>query len=251
MMRNPAIFAAALLAALATAQAAEPPELARIERQIKRQPAYTAEKPLFGLYVFGPKAETHVWAVLDKSSAQNDQYDVLYFDRDGDGDLTEENEKIVGDIDEPGHGVTFSIGDFTDPLSKEVHTSLTLTRRPSDDGSVMLNLHWQGHEVMRGGYAEDPGPYAQFASSIAEAPILWFDATGEFAFQPWTMKKDLVIGGSSDVRVFLGHQGIGKNTFCAVSQDFLPRGVSVLATLVYTDIEGRERQKLNEFSQRC
>ena len=68
MMRNPAIFAAALLAALATAQAAEPPELARIERQIKRQPAYTAEKPLFGLYVFGPKAETHVWAVLDKSS---------------------------------------------------------------------------------------------------------------------------------------------------------------------------------------
>lgn len=104
-MRNPTVLAGALLFALATAHAAEPPELARIERQIKRQPAYAAEKPLFGLYVFGPTAESRVWAVLDKSAAEKDQYDVLYFDRDGDGDLTEEDERIIGEIGEPGHAI--------------------------------------------------------------------------------------------------------------------------------------------------
>lgn len=250
-MRISTILAASLLLALATAGAAEPRELARIERSIKRQPEYTAEKPLFGLYAFGPEAKTRVWAVLDKSAADNDQYDVLYFDRDGDGDLTDENERIAGKISEPGRGVTFSIGDFTDPDSKQVHTGLTLTRRPSDDGSVMLKLTWQGREVMHGGYADAAGPYTQFASSIAQAPILWFDASGKFGFQPWIMNRDLTIGSSVDVRVFLGHQGIGKNTFCAVSQEFLPRGVKVLATLVYTDSEGREQRQVNEFPERC
>ena len=248
-MRRSTILATALFLALVSAGAAEPPELARIERQIKREPAYTAQKPLYGLYVFGPGAKTRVWAVLDKSAAEKNQYDVLYFDRDGDGDLTEENERIVGELSEPDRGAMFSIGDFTDPRSKDVHTSLTLTRRP--DGSVMLKLNWQGREVMRGGYAEEAGPYTQFATTVAEAPILWFDASGEFGFQPWIMKKDLTIGGSADSRVFLGHQGIGKNTFCAVSQEFLPPGASVHATLIYTDSEGREQRQTNEFSQRC
>ena len=251
MMRNLTLFAAATLLGFASARAADPTELNRIERQIKRQPAYTAQEPLYGLYVFGPGAKTRAWAVLDKSAAESKQYDILYFDRNGDGDLTDKNERIVGEVSDSGQSVSFSIGDFTDPFSHDVHTSLTLTRRASDEGSVMLRLDWQGREMMRGGYAEEPGPYTQFATSIAEAPILWFDASGEFGFQPWMMKKDLTIGGSADVRVFLGHEGIGKNTFCAVSQGFLPPDVSVLATLIYTDSEGREQRQPNEFSKRC
>lgn len=250
-MRRLTIFAAATLLNFGSAGAAEPPDLNRIERQIKRQPAYIAEEPLYGLYVFGPGAKTRVWAALDKSAAENEQYDILYFDRNGNGDLTEKDERIVGEVSDSGQSVSFSIGEFTDPVSQDVHKSLTLTRRPNDDGSVMLRLDWQGREVMRGGYAAEPGPYAQFATTTAEAPIMWFDASGEFGFQPWMMKKDLTIGGSADVRVFLGHEGIGKNTFCAVSQDFLPASVSVRATLIYTDSEGREQRQLNEFSKRC
>ena len=251
MMRNLTLFAAAMLLAFASARAAEPTELNQIERQIKRQPAYTAEKPLYGLYVFGPGAKTGAWAVLDKSAAENKQYDILYFDRNGNGDLTEKNERIVGELSERGQSVSFSIGDFTDPRTHDVHTSLTLTRDAGDDGSVMLRLKWRDREMMRGGYAEEPGPYTQFATTVAEAPILWFDASGEFGVQPWMLKKDITIGGSADVRVFLGHEGSGKNTFCAVSQGFLPSDVSVLATLIYTDSEGREQRQPNEFSKRC
>jgi hypothetical protein len=138
-----------------------------------------------------------------------------------------------------------------DPNTDESHTALTITRREPDDGSVMLKLDWRGRETIRGGYAEEPGPYSQFATSIDEAPILWFDASGQFSFQPWMMTRELLIGGSADIRVFLGHHGIGKNTFCGVSQDFLPTNVPVLAILAYTDSEGNEREQLNEFRERC
>jgi len=116
---------------------------------------------------------------------------------------------------------------------------------------VMLLLNWQGREQMAGGYAEEAGPYTQFAKSMAEAPVLWFDASGQFSFQPWILERDFAIGDQKDVRVFLGHQGLGRNTFCAVSQDFLPKKVAVLATLIYTDNEGREQQLQNHFLERC
>lgn len=233
------------------ARAAQPPDLAKIERQIAKQPSYTAAEPLYGLFVFGPEARTRVWAVLDKSKADNDQYDVLYFDRDADGDLTEEGEHIVGDIEQREHAARFTIGDFSDPNSQDTHTSLSLTRRPSSDGSVMLRLNWQGREPIAGGFAEEAGPYTQFAKSAAEAPILWFDASGQFSFYRWIWAKDLTIGDATDLRVFLGHEGLGKNTFCAVSQDFLPKKVAVLATLIYTDNEGRQREESNHFLERC
>ncbi len=229
--------------------AAPPPDLAKIDRQIKKQPSYTATEPLYGLLVFGPAAKTRVWAVLDKSKANNDQYDVLYFDRDADGDLTEEGERIVGSFNERERAVKFTIGDFSDPNTQDHHTSLSLRR--TSDGTMMVKLDWQGLQPMGGGYAEESGPYTQFAKSIAEAPILWFDASGQFGFQRWIWTKDLTIGGETDVPVFLGHQGLGKNTFCAVSQDFLPKNVAVLATLIYTDNEGREQRQLNHFLERC
>jgi hypothetical protein len=220
-MRNLALPAVLAVLASGPTLAAEHHDLSKIERRIKSQPTYVAKEPLYGLYVFGPNLKTRVWAVLDKSAVTNVQYDVLYFDRDADGDLTEENERIVGQIDEGN--VEFVVGDFADPNSDDIHTAVSLTRRASQDGSVMMNLRWQGREPMRGGYAEEAGPYAQFATKVSEAPILWFDASGLFGFQRWIWTKDLMIGGETDVPVFLGHQGLGKNTFCAVSQNFLQR----------------------------
>ncbi len=234
---------------MAAAVAGKSPDLTKIDRRIKKEPHYTSKKPLYGLYVFGPEAETHVWVVLDMSTDDLHQYDVLYFDRDSDGDLTEPGERIDGTIQ---HGsVTFDIGEFKDPLTDEVHTGLTLNRRAGDDGSVFLRMQWQGKEPMMGGYAEQAGPYTRFAASASKAPILWLDASGLFRFQTWGWKKDLAIGSSADMRVFLGHQGVGDNTFCAVSQTFLPNDVPVLATLLYTDSEGQERSEATQFHERC
>jgi hypothetical protein len=226
----------------AYALAADVPDLTKIDRRIAREPNYTAKRPLYGLYVFGPRAKTRVWAVLDKSEAGKAEYDVLYFDRNANGDLTEPGERLTG-------SGPIEVGTFKDPATGDVHESLTINHRP--DGSVFLRMNWKGKETVRGGYAEDPGPYCRFAESPENAPILWPGADGPLGFQRWIFDKELPIGGSGDVRVFLGHQGIGPNTFCAVTQEFLPPDVPVLVTLIYTDVGGKEQRSRNELRERC
>jgi hypothetical protein len=231
------------VSALAPAGADEPPDLTKVDRRIAREPRYNAERPLYGLYVFGPRAATRVWAVLDSSRRDHPGYDVLYFDRDADGDLTGPGERFTA---EAGR---FKVGSFRDPATGDVHEDLTVSRR--GDGTVFLSMDWRGKEPVRGGYAEEAGPYCRFAASPAEAPVLWPGAEGPLGFQRWIFDKNYPIGGEGDARVFLGHPGVGPNTFCAVTQEFLPAEVPVLATLIYKDGEGRERRSQNELRERC
>ena len=50
-----------LLAATATAG----PDLARIDRVIRKEPGYQTKAPRYCLLAFGPEARTRVWLVLD------------------------------------------------------------------------------------------------------------------------------------------------------------------------------------------
>jgi len=233
-----------LLMPILAASAGDAPDLSKIERRIAKEPAYVCKAPLYGLYVFGPKATTRVWAVFDKSSADKQGYDVLYFDRNANGDLTESSKRIVG------VNGSFTIGDFTDPATGDVHKQLTISRLPEPDGSVMLHMKWKGKHDLAGGYAPQSGPYTQFAKTAAEAPVLWPGAEGPLAFERWIWTK-LSIGGSDDVRVFIGHQGHGSNTFCGLSDQFLPNTIPVIATVIYQDGEGKERRAQSELRERC
>jgi hypothetical protein len=224
------------------APADEPPDLSKVDRRIAKEPKYTSKSPLYGLYAFGPGAATRVWAVLDRSREDREGYDVLYFDRNADGDLTGPDERLEGDG-------SFRIGDLKDPATGDVHTNVRISRRA--DGSVFLHMTWRGKEPIAGGYAEEAGPYCQFADSPAGAPILWPGAEGPLAFQRWIFDRRFPIGGEGDARVFLGHRGAGPNTFCAVTQEFLPPGVPVLVTLIYTDGAGKERRSQDELRERC
>src|SRR5437867_4405005 len=69
-------------------------DLASIDRIIKKEPAYRTGKPKYCLLVFGPEAKTRVWLVQDG--------DTLYVDRNGNGDLTEEGEKVAAEKKEDG-----------------------------------------------------------------------------------------------------------------------------------------------------
>lgn len=229
-------------------RAAEPPDLSRIDRRIAKEPAYQSKQQLYGLYVFGPEAKTRIWAVLDKSRPEAADYDVLYFDRNADGDLTGEGERIEGKKE--GERVTFDIESFTDPMCGQRHTQVELSYLPGRDAMVMLSMRWCDKVLVRGGYAPKPGPYTRFAANPVDAPVLWPGADGPLSFQFWTVEP-LGIGKSEDVRVFLGHQGCGPNTFCAVPDTFLPGHVSVLALLIYRDKEGKEKRAQSELRERC
>jgi hypothetical protein len=65
-------------------------DLATVPRQIHKHPKYRSEQPKFGLLVFGPNAEARVWVVIDG--------DTLYVDRNGNGDLTEPDERFDLDV---------------------------------------------------------------------------------------------------------------------------------------------------------
>lgn len=58
----------------------------KIDRAIAKEPVYQTKQPEYWLLVFGPDATTRVWVVRDG--------DVLYVDRNGDGDLTGADERV-------------------------------------------------------------------------------------------------------------------------------------------------------------
>ncbi|HEY2250347.1 MAG TPA: hypothetical protein VGH74_04770, partial [Planctomycetaceae bacterium] len=169
-------------------------------------------------------------------------------DRNADGDLTAADERIEGQTD--GDDTKFEIGTLNDPASEQRHTNVSIRHNEGKDAITMFRMTWCDKVAIRGGYAPKPGPYTVFATSVAEAPVLWPGADGAFSFQFW-MVDPLGIGAAEDVKVFLGHRGHGENTFCAVPDTFLPEDIPVLATLIYKDKEGKERRAQSELRQRC
>ena len=245
MRTTPVAFALVILALSPGATpAAEMPDLSRVDRAIRKEPAYVANKPLYGLALFGRKAEKRVWLVLDKSKPDALAYDVLYIDRNADGDLTGPGERIKAE------GGEFRLGEFTDPATEAKHSEFTV-RVSGPEPTVMLSLRWRGKLKFGGGYPEDPeSGYMRFAAKPEDAPVVWVHGDGPFRFQRWYGGK-LPIGGSEEFMVFLGQPGRGPSTFAAAQEHFLPPGEIVLATLIYRDTMGKEQRLVCELKERC
>jgi hypothetical protein len=233
-----------VLLGLNPALAAEMPDLSNVDRALKKEPAYVAKKPLYGLALFGPKAEKRVWLVLDKTKPDAPGYDVLHIDLNADGDLAGPGERVKAE------GAEFNLGDFTDPATGAKHSELKV-RASGADPTVMLSLRWRGKLKFGGGYPEDPeAGYMRFAPKPEDAPVIWVNGDAPFRFQRWYGGK-LPVGGSEDFKVFLGQPGRGPSTFAAAQEHFLPPKEFVLATLVYHDTAGKEKRLVCELKERC
>jgi hypothetical protein len=245
MRTTPVAFALVILALSPGATpAAEMPDLSRVDRTIRKQPAYVAKKPLYGLALFGPRAEKRVWLVLDKSKPDAPAYDVLHIDRNADGDLTGPGKRIKAE------GGDFKLGEFTDPATQAKHTEFTV-RVSGTEPTVMLSLRWRGKLKFGGGYPEDADSgYMRFAAKPEDAPVVWVHGDAPFRFQRW-YGGELPIGGSEELMVFLGQPGRGPSTFAAAQEHFLPPGEIVLATLIYRDTMGKEQRLVCELKERC
>jgi hypothetical protein len=146
-------FLSLVLLALWTSSAAAT-DLAKIDRTIKKEPAYRG-KPLYGLLVFGPEARARVWVVLDG--------DVLYVDKNGDGDLTAPDERL------PNRGQGVKSFEVADPNGKD---------RYRVTGLGLHHLDKEG-QWMLGADVEVVGKYAQYCGvilkgSVREAPVAHF-----------------------------------------------------------------------------
>src|SRR5262249_1126749 len=92
--------------------AARSADLAHIDRKIAKEPHYQ-NKPKYALAVFGPQEQLRVWLVSDGN--------VLYVDKNGNGDLTEAAERFASPK-EGNH--QFKIGDIK--VGDQVYRDLTV-----------------------------------------------------------------------------------------------------------------------------
>lgn len=220
-----------------------PIDFTAIDRTITKVPKL-GDAPLYGLFLFGTNGEKRVFAILDRRRATDASgFDLLYLDRDADGDLTEDGERIeVGK--KPN---VFEVGDFTDPGTGAQHTQFTLTWTPA---SVRFRMLWRGEKVTFGGYGPTRDTYAQFASTPDQAPIYVPGWDRPFEFEHW-MSGTLGRGASIDFKVFVGNRGDRRGAFSAVDDKFLPEGEAPFATLLWTDAAGKEQRTRFELPLRC
>jgi hypothetical protein len=191
------LLAAVLVFPLATAATAA--DLKRIERRIAEEPVYQTKTPRYCLLVFGEKAQQRVWLVEDGNA--------LFFDRNGNGDLTEPGERVVsisasGRVFRPGH--------------LDQHPGLPRYT------NFWINCDDKGYEIvlcvgasLRNGrrlfVGFDPPGQFRFTDRAAEAPIVHFD--GPLELRLMAPPTALTAGQETKLEVVLGTPGLGAGTF--------------------------------------
>jgi len=205
-------------------------DLSRIDRTIKKEPKYTG-KPGYCLLVFGPDARDRVWLVRDG--------EVLFADRNGNGDLTDPNEKIVAE--KKSSDVAFHVG--TVRVGKVEHRNLTVraSRLSTSDGDSTAHpvsrtalqkdkevdlmtvsaevevpgLKGDGDEgrLSVGARFDSSGPLL-FADTPANAPVLHFG--GPLRLRSEAARPMLYRNIVHDLMLTVGTQGIGPGTFASI-----------------------------------
>jgi hypothetical protein len=182
--------------------------------------------------VFGPEAKTRIWLVQDG--------DDLYVDRNGNGDLTEPDEKVAREKGEKnGDFQSFKVGEIKD--GSLTHKGLSVTQyrmSPEDLGNEKEFQRiaaqgsdpwtwWVSVDAERPAASNDKLPnrvkyvangdgngYLLFSDKSKDAPIVHFNG-------PWTIglqdiKQKLEIGKSTMLQIGVGTPGVGPGTFAFV-----------------------------------
>lgn len=224
-------------------------DLAKIERKIAKEPAYRT-KPKYCLLVLGPEAKTRVWLVQDG--------DTLYVDRNGNGDLTEANEKVMAEKSEDTEeGVyTFKAGHLPD--GKLLHKELTLSiekidvwadrdniikeflkKKPKGRGyTLLLGVEMPGRRgnaigervQQRTSFLDGTG-VLQFAERPQDAPIVHFG--GPFQVTLFGSQQ-LTVDRETDVVLGVGTRGVGPGTFTWTDyENVIPTDIFPTLDIVY------------------
>jgi hypothetical protein len=243
-------------------------DLSKVDRSLPKEPAYS-HSPKYCQLVFGPKADFRVWLVQDG--------DVLYVDRNGNGDLTEKGEQVkLKSPDKEYH--QFEVGTVSD--GKLSHTDLIVTRGKATQSSVGNDREWKRVSSQKGGpwtwtvrvKAERPADDARklprqigyvvngdqngnllFADRPQDAPIVHLNG-------PWTLglqdyKSRLTAGHKTMLQIGVGTFGVGPGTFSFVlyTNDTIPQTVYPVADIHFPAQEkgGEPVKRRYTLKQRC
>jgi hypothetical protein len=220
---------AVLTTVLFWAGGASAADLARLDRSIRKEPAYTA-RPKYCLLVLGEKAETRVWLVLDGQT--------LYVDKNGNGDLTEPGERLkvktpnqdpaafeeaeIKAADGSRHKLRFHLfGWFALKEGKED------PKRPVEPS---LDVEWKGGRRF-GAWGDERAPLT-FGAQPKDAPVVHVGGPLVMGFEvrhPLTRKRD----GSYELNAGVGTRGLGKGSFAHLVYNVVPKDVHPRAVLEF------------------
>lgn len=245
-----------------------PAVLARIDRAIAKEPAYQSETPRYCLLAFGPDAKFRVWLVQDG--------DVLYVDRNGNGDLTEPGERIEKTRGEAGSRRWEGI-ELTDGPRKHTITSvseMTLTEDSVADAKEFARLKgkrdravnmWIDVRAERPAGDDRPLPrhigyvingdgtgYLAFADRPRDAPVSHLNGPWGFGLQD--IHQHLVAGRQTMLQLGVGTPGAGPGTFAFVQYpDTIPNDAHPVGEFAFpaADGGGPARTQAVTFKKRC
>jgi len=232
-------------------------DLKKIDRTVKKEPAYQSRSPRYGLLVLGPKAETRLWLVFDSVPdplEPGKARDYLYVDRNGNGDLTEPGERVAATVHKLKVDVSFGSGSYEETLLEfdvgdvkgagEVHKG------------VKVVVEWyRGKErpvtvsAASGGRRQDSGAVV-FAARPKGAPVVHVGGGLTFGLQPGAAFER---GREKQLHVYLGTAGLGDGAFAALRVEDVPEGLHPVAEIEFpSPTKGGPGKKVTvALSKRC
>jgi hypothetical protein len=196
--------------------------------------------------------------VFDKSTADAPYYDVLYFDKNGDGDLTAPGERFVGKRDaklaEAGLEMLIRVGDVPVPGTARVHEGLRFSTSPkAGRKGFWFDMSWQGATEVSGTYGLVGIDTAEFADSPEHAAIVTPDPSGVLAFGLWMEAPvELTIGAATHLSLIAGNPGVGPNALAAVDEKFIDlEKDELIATVVAQDAKGAVVETTTRIRKHC
>lgn len=189
-------------------------DLTTIDRSIAKTPDYQSKSPKYCLLVFGPEASTRVWIVRDG--------DVLFVDRNCNGDLTEPDERVVGKRED--HSTRFDVGEIRDGALRHqdcevVNYDAKATLFGKEKYRINVNVECpdrahivSGKRIRQRARGADSRGLLQFAHRPEKAPVIHFGG-------PWSIEartSSLTIGATSEFSLRFGTPGLGSGSFASV-----------------------------------
>lgn len=199
-------------------------DYAKLDRAIAREPAY-AGTPHYALIVPDPAGKVRSWAVVDKSAAG----DVLYFDLDGDGDLTEAGERFTP----TDQGRLIRVGAWGK------HTDLEFTLATRRTTAAWFRMKYGGKLEVSGGWPLAGLTHTMWGDSPKTAPVFRPCPGAPVAFGLWG-EPTLARGEENTITLVAGPEGSTPDALCSIASEHLVEGKDrIVATLEGRDAGGR------------
>lgn len=183
-------------------------DLTKVDRSIKKEPAYQSKSPKYCLLVVGTEAKTRVWLVLDG--------DVLHIDRNGNGDLTDQGERVEK---RKGKLSQFMAGDVLDADGKTKHAAFMVMQYAEGGETVTFVAGMVGGRRMFMAGVDALGTL-RFADRPQDAPVIHFGGPlrmGLNAKFSESGKEQLVRSDKGEeLYAWVGTPGLGNGTFAAI-----------------------------------